>query len=125
MPLPDNSSKVCSICGQELPVDQFYVNKKKKDGYSPACKACFSYRDKEERQKQRRKEKALLAEVGEGFKMCSCCKKILPISQFCKCRNNKDGLEGYCKDCRHEKNKASKAKKEKSWTTTKKRLREQ
>lgn len=105
-------TKVCSICGQELPVDKFYVNKKKKDGYSPACKSCFSYREKEELQRQRRKKKiALQAEVGEGYKICSHCERILPLSQFNKCKNNKDGLETYCKECRYKKNQASKAKK--------------
>ena len=32
--------KKCSKCGQMLPVDGFYKNKKIKSGYYPHCKKC-------------------------------------------------------------------------------------
>lgn len=105
-------TKVCSICGQELPVSNFYVRKRSKDGYSPACMSCFSNKDKEEQRIQRRKRKEeLLADVAEGYKLCSHCERALPRTEFNKCKDNKDGLETYCKECRYKKNQASKAKK--------------
>lgn len=35
-------------------------------------------------------------------KVCSKCKKEKEIAEFGKCKNNKDGLQFYCKLCRKE-----------------------
>ena len=38
--------KVCSKCKKEKPIEEFALNKSKKDGHSCVCKACFKiYRD--------------------------------------------------------------------------------
>jgi ribosomal protein S27AE len=37
-------TKVCSLCGQELDIDQFYENKNTKDGYFSQCKPCLKAR---------------------------------------------------------------------------------
>lgn len=37
--------------------------------------------------------------VEEGFKICSKCGEILPLSEFSKCKSSKDGLQYWCKDC--------------------------
>lgn len=36
-----------------------------------------------------------------GFRWCWKCKQQKPNASFCKDRGGKDGLGGYCKDCRH------------------------
>lgn len=39
-------------------------------------------------------------------KICSNCGQEKPISEFPKCKRNKDGLDTHCKECRNAKNKA-------------------
>ena len=39
-------------------------------------------------------------------KICSNCDQEKPISEFPKCKRNKDGLDTHCKECRNAKNKA-------------------
>lgn len=43
-------------------------------------------------------------------KICSNCNQEKPISEFPKCKRNKDGLDTHCKDCRNKKNKAYREK---------------
>ena len=40
-------TKVCKICGRELPVDQFGKHFRAKDGLNPYCKECVSQIQKE------------------------------------------------------------------------------
>ena len=40
-------TKICSKCGRELPLDNFYKNKSKKYGVEGECKDCFKARVKE------------------------------------------------------------------------------
>lgn len=39
------------------------------------------------------------ADFEKGTKVCSKCKKELPIEMFSKCKSNNDGLERSCKQC--------------------------
>ena len=34
------TTKVCSRCGKELPITEFYEHKRSKDGFASMCKAC-------------------------------------------------------------------------------------
>ena len=43
-------------------------------------------------------------------KICSNCKQEKPISEFPKCKRNKDGLDTHCMDCRNKKNRAYREK---------------
>lgn len=36
------------------------------------------------------------------FKICSRCKKERKLTDFTKCKANKDGLDFYCKDCKKQ-----------------------
>ena len=51
LPVPNNenesymmesitTTKKCSVCGRELPVEEFYKSKRCKDGLMPFCKEC-------------------------------------------------------------------------------------
>lgn len=40
-------TKVCSKCGRELPLNEFYKNKGMKDGHKNECKECFKQRQKQ------------------------------------------------------------------------------
>lgn len=43
------------------------------------------------------------ADFEKGTKVCSCCKKELPVSEFYKNKSNSDELNCWCKQCSSEK----------------------
>lgn len=45
------------------------------------------------------------ADFEKGTKVCSRCKKELPLDMFCKNKSTSDGLNLYCKKCSYEHNK--------------------
>lgn len=38
-------------------------------------------------------------EVAEGMKVCTRCKRVLPITSFSKHKSKRDGLQCTCKEC--------------------------
>ncbi len=48
-------------------------------------------------------------EVAISFKKCSKCKDIKPVSDFNKCKSNKDGLYYYCRSCDNKQGKLYKS----------------
>lgn len=50
--------KKCPKCGKELPYDDFYVNKSKKDGLSTYCKKCHVESVNMTREKKRQRKSA-------------------------------------------------------------------
>lgn len=44
-----------------------------------------------------------MAEAKNGLKYCPNCNRTLPVSHFYKCKSRSDGLQVYCKDCKHKK----------------------
>lgn len=50
-------TKICTTCGRELPLDNFYKNKSKKYGVQGECKECFNIRRREYHEKNKEKEK--------------------------------------------------------------------
>lgn len=51
-------TKVCKHCGRELPLENFYVNKKLKGGHDNTCKECKNTYAKEWQKKNRERKKA-------------------------------------------------------------------
>lgn len=51
-------TKICSKCGRELPISQFYKSKSRKDGLHPQCKECIKqhYTENKEAILERRKQ---------------------------------------------------------------------
>lgn len=60
-------TKVCSICGKELPLSEFYSHKNSKDGYNSMCKTCH----KERAHKAAVERKRLKTIVAKGGKQLS------------------------------------------------------
>ena len=44
----------------------------------------------------------MMADFEKGTKVCSKCKRELPISEFYKNKSRKDGLNAQCKNCMNE-----------------------
>lgn len=40
--------------------------------------------------------------VIDGYKMCSKCRKFMPVSEFYRNRTLKDGVSNYCKICKYD-----------------------
>lgn len=50
------STKTCTTCGRELPLGQFYRDKRQRDGRYSECKDCTRARRKRDRDKAREAE---------------------------------------------------------------------
>lgn len=95
----DLQLKLCSNengakgCGKLLPLDDFSKLKKGKFGRHPYCKNCRS----EHRKKLNYPRKT------EGLKYCSGenCQKEKSVVEFDSQKSSLDGLQTYCKACRH------------------------
>jgi hypothetical protein len=96
----------CSRCKETLPESSFSKDKKLVYGLSATCKLCDS---KERPAPFKKLEREALH--AEGKRKCSCCKEILPESEFSKDSRRVYGLGGYCKPCDSRKNRRPKSPK--------------
>ena len=90
-------TKVCTKCGMEKPLDEFYKTKTSKDGYRGTCISCFSENSKTNFEKIR-KIPIEERDIPE-FKICKKCGIIKPINEFRKDKLKKDGHQSHCKIC--------------------------
>lgn len=94
--------KRCTRCKEALPVDSFYASTRSKDGLQAACKRCQEhYR----RKRVASKRLALLAALPPDHherKRCPKCDQVKSRSEYHKNRSTADGLQGYCKPCSAE-----------------------
>jgi hypothetical protein len=99
-------TKICTKCGNELPISEFYPKyfsypkgykgKKKIQRYDCACKDC-------------RLRAAGIIEIGrvrfsmkiakKGFRRCSICKEIKPLSEYSKNKGQYLGISNNCLSC--------------------------
>lgn len=100
--------KTCNCCHKELPLDAFSKYKRTKDGLARFCRACKHEKDnvysQSEKAKAKRKawvQREIVYDVYPGTtKVCTRCKKELPLSTFGKNKLNKYGMCPRCKECR-------------------------
>ncbi len=89
-------TKVCSRCKQEKPVDMFYRNRSRKDGYAIYCVSCEAEYRKEWNKRRER--------VSVDRKTCNKCGVNKPASEFFSDRDKVDGLTTFCKPCKLKSN---------------------
>lgn len=94
--LPDNLRK-CSRCHEVKSIEEFYRDNNNASGYSHRCKACSDIGRKVRKQKQRETELALKEQLPDGFKRCSKCGQVYPISEYRK--TPKGTYTSPCKNC--------------------------
>ncbi|MDA3832078.1 MAG: hypothetical protein PF495_01645 [Spirochaetales bacterium] len=98
-------TKPCTKCGEVKEIGEFHKNKRNKGGLNRICKPCQreynnSLYRKSARCVEHKSAQALAkARLESGLKLCSKCKNIKPISEFCKSPDHIGGLTGQCKSC--------------------------
>lgn len=101
--IPQN--KECNLCHIVKPVDQFYPNKRLKDGYSGTCIVCEEKRVQQYMQQWKEQGNVLPEE-----KQCIHCKRVLSADHFVFNKRKKDGLSSVCRECEKEKREQYKQK---------------
>ena len=96
--LYEQGLKTCYVCKQNKPLSSFNKRSVTIDGLDSTCIEC--------RNKKLTERKANRIVVNEGFKTCTCCGKVLPVSEFRLALSCLDGRGGQCKNCEKEKQKA-------------------
>lgn len=75
-------TKICNICGKELPIDEFSKNSSMKDGHLNTCKKC----------------RGAFKNTPE-FIHCPVCNKNLPYYEFKVAPKSSNGRMWVCNDC--------------------------
>jgi len=122
----ESVEKRCRVCNQSKPLSEFIKDKAYKDGYRTECKnvksisefckdryykdgyhhickSCQSKRQKEMKTRWEKERKQQSKKIES--KTCIKCNKILPISQFTRSVNIKDGFDSICKTCQTQRKK--------------------
>lgn len=105
-PDPKPGTRICKVCGRELPLDQFTRSCKSRDGYTHTCKECFSAQMSEKKKalwaSKPKKEKPVQEQevLPEGQKRCRRCGRILPVTAFGRHATTPDHLHPTCTECR-------------------------
>lgn len=84
------TSKTCTKCGEEKPLEEFSKNRKSKDGLRCRCKDC---------EKQPQHLKKLVNHYPVASTKCSKCGKKKDAAEFYVAPTMKSGLSSYCKKC--------------------------
>lgn len=84
------SSKLCTKCRRDLPLNQFHKDTRKSDGLGCWCKECKA---------ASQKAFASRPKIEATEKTCTKCERLLPIEQFHNNKNTEDGHTYWCKDC--------------------------
>ena len=110
---PDVLTKVCNRCHRILPLTEFHRNHTRKDGYQCQCKECQRElaQNLYSRRKAEAEDKPQEPEPPKTTKVCTKCKRELPVSSFGPNKRSSDGLKVYCKECENENCRKYRAKK--------------
>lgn len=109
----DELTKVCNRCHRSLPLTEFHRNHTRKDGYQCQCKECQRElaQNLYSRRKAEAEDKPQEPEQPKTTKVCTKCKRELPVSSFGPNKRSSDGLKVYCRDCENENCRKYRAKK--------------
>jgi mRNA-degrading endonuclease YafQ of YafQ-DinJ toxin-antitoxin module len=95
------TSKICSKCKIEKPMETFNKNLRNQDGHCSVCKECRIEKTKEKIVKI--KEMNENGTWSRTTKICTKCKIEKPIEDFIESKIKKDGHYPSCKECQNKK----------------------
>lgn len=90
--------KLCPTCKNKRNIEKFFwKNKSRKDGFQRECKICC----KQHSQKHywAKRSPRLKENLKEGYKVCTHCKKELPLSKFKPSKKGRFKVNSNCKVC--------------------------
>lgn len=101
------TTKTCSDCGRELPLESFSRNVRALDGHQGKCKDCVKkalQKSQDARLAKRKttelKKRQEAAANCTQTKTCNKCGRTLPVTEFDRAKDTKDGYDRRCKDCK-------------------------
>lgn len=100
-------TKICTKCGIEKPIEDFFASKSGFLNKMAECKLCNCLVRYNRRRQKRIKEgkivkiPTLLARQNSinGLRFCPACKQTKPLDQFYQSKNSNGGHASHCKDC--------------------------
>ena len=95
-------SKICNQCWNLLPLSEFYTKKRKDNSIYYDCK-CRDCRIKNQGAIEIGKHRFAKKIFSKGFRRCSICKEIKPLSDFSKCVNKFGNYSSNCYECNKKK----------------------
>lgn len=97
-------TKFCKNCREEKSLTEFYRHNETADGLFSICKSCFSIKQTEKAEKNRKKwtQQDPYATHKTGTKRCIGCKQTMSIYCFSTDVIRGDGLRPICKECRRK-----------------------
>lgn len=97
---PAPLTKRCSRCKKTQKIDQFGVDRKRKDGLNPWCKRCKSKARRREYLRVKREQRfGIQLKLELDIRVCPHCKTPKLTSEFGKDTSRKSGLAPYCRPC--------------------------
>lgn len=104
--MADNTSapsiKRCARCKKIQAIQQFGVDRKRKDGLNVWCRGCKSKARRREYLRVKHEQRCgVQLQLDLDVKTCPRCRKLKVASAFGTDRNRKGDLAPYCRDCTH------------------------
>lgn len=124
----EGESKLCSKCGRVLPLTEFRKDKYQTNGLDYNCKQCRAdsklnrtvtktvslsvnslcdNSDNDTKFNQSKKRNPVVKMGDTEYLKCKSCKKLKPLNEFHKDKNNLHGHKNFCKQCVSNKKKRS------------------
>ncbi|USH44999.1 hypothetical protein SEA_CAMERICO_2 [Gordonia phage Camerico] len=96
---PVITSKNCTKCGENLPIEYFYPDHTRSDGYKNICKDCNSTYPLQ-RPGYIERGHVPANEMTGKTKMCPSCMEVKDLALFSRDKGKPDGRRSNCKKCR-------------------------
>jgi len=81
------------------PLDQFHRNRASRDGHSNACKPCAIAKAQRHKGIRHHLGRKRFPVAPKGWQFCASCHYLLPLEEFHRDRQAKNGHSSSCKEC--------------------------
>jgi len=102
--IPPPLAKVCSTCGIEQDIEQFYQDRAKPDSHEYRCKTCKDASDRLRHGRTKPRQKRQNAIRNSSKKWCYGCSKTKRLDEFSVASDKADGRNTRCRQCVAEHN---------------------